>query len=73
MAFRLLEPKIFDVGQRQGYFNLYGRWHGPDLVMEDRGESGNTFRSGLKIQHASVTLHWSGYSEFETACTSRDQ
>ena len=36
MSFRLLEPKIFDVGQRQGFFNLYGRWHGPELVMEDR-------------------------------------
>jgi hypothetical protein len=68
MEFRLLEPKILDVGQRQGYFNLYGRWHGPKLVMEDRGETGNTFRSDLKIEHASVTLNWGGYSDFKAAC-----
>lgn len=73
ITFRMLEPKIFDVGQRQGYFDLYGRWRGPELVMEDRGAYGNTFRSGLKIQHASVILNWGGYSEFKTACASRDQ
>jgi hypothetical protein len=70
MDFRLLEPKIFDVGQRQGFFNLYGRWHGPELVMEDRGEPGSTFRSGLKIEHASVTLDWGRYSDFKAVCAS---
>jgi hypothetical protein len=70
MDFRLLEPKIIDVGQRQGYFNLYGRWHGPELVMEDRGEPGSTFRSGLKIEHASVTLAWGRYPYFKAACAS---
>jgi hypothetical protein len=70
MDFRLLEPKIFDVGQRQGFFNLYGRWHGPELVMEDRGEPGSTFRSGLKIEHAAVTLNWGSYSDFKAACSS---
>lgn len=70
MDFRLLEQKIIDVGQRQGFFNLYGRWRGPELVMEDRGEPGSAFRSGLKIEHASVTLDWNSYSDFKTACAS---
>jgi hypothetical protein len=70
MEFRLLEPKIFDVGQRQGFFNLYGRWHGLELVMEDRGEPGSTFRSGLKIEHASVALDWGRYADFKAVCAS---
>ena len=49
MQFRLLDYKIFDVGQRQGYFDLFGRWRGSELVMDDRGESSSKFRSGLKI------------------------
>ncbi|HWX53757.1 MAG TPA: hypothetical protein VN176_04110 [Verrucomicrobiae bacterium] len=70
MTFRLLEPKIFDVGQRQGFFDLVGRWHGPELVMDDRGNVGSTFRSGLKIEHASVTLDWGSYSDFKAVCAS---
>ena len=70
MEFRLLEPKIFDVGQRQGFFNLYGRWHGLELVMEDRGEPGSTFRSGLKIEQASVALDWGRYADFKAVCAS---
>lgn len=71
MEFRLLEPKIFDVGQRQGYFDLYGRWQGPELVMADRGRWGAPFRSGFKIEHASVTMDWGRYSDFKAACASR--
>jgi hypothetical protein len=70
LEFRLLEPKIFDVGQRQGSFDLFGRWHGPELVMDDRGESGNRFRSGLRIDRASVSLDWGGYSDFKVVCAS---
>ncbi len=68
MAFRLLEPKIIDVGQRQGFFDLAGTWRGPQLVMDDRGNPGNTFRSGVKIEHASVTLDWGSYSDFKVVC-----
>ncbi|HXY13983.1 MAG TPA: hypothetical protein VEI26_05745 [Terriglobales bacterium] len=68
MDFRLLEPKIFDVGQRRGFFNLYGRWQGPQLIMDDRGEPGSAFRSGLKIEHASVTFAWGPYSDFKVKC-----
>jgi hypothetical protein len=52
LEFRLLEPKVLDGGQGQGFFDLFGRWHGPELVMDDRGEPGNRFRSGLRIDHA---------------------
>jgi hypothetical protein len=68
IAFRLLEPKVIDVGQGQGFFDLTGRWHGPQLVMEDRGAPGSRFRSGLRIEHASVTLNWGSYSDFTAAC-----
>ena len=70
MEFRLLERKTFDVGQRQGYFDLFGYWHGKELVMDDRGEFAGTFRSGLKMDHASVTFDWSSYSDFKNACAS---
>jgi hypothetical protein len=71
IAFRLLELKVIDVGQRQGFFDLVGRWHGPQLVMDDRGAWANTFRSGLKIEHASVTLDWDSYSNFKAGCERR--
>ena len=69
MQFRLLDYKIFDVGQRQGYFDLYGRWRGPALMMDDRGESSGKFRSGPKIEHASVTLDYGSFSDFKSACS----
>ena len=70
ISFRMFEPRYFNIGQRRGYFNLYGRWHGAELVMDDRGEPGSTFRSGLKIEHESVTLDRGSYSDFEAACAS---
>lgn len=70
MAFRLLEPKIIDVGQRQGFFDLAGRWHGPELVMDDRAGTGSPFRSGLRIERASVALEWGSYSDFKAVCAS---
>ena len=68
MAFRLLETKVFDVGQRQGYFDLAGRWHGPQLVMDDPNSVESLFRSGLKIKPVSVTFDWSTYSDFKATC-----
>jgi len=70
MTFRLLDRKIFDVGQRQGYFDLYGRWQGQQLVMSDRGRYAGTFRSGLRIERACVTLDWASYADFKAACAS---
>lgn len=71
MAFRLVEQRIFNVGQGQGFFDLEGRWRGPELVMDERGdhgEIGEKFRSGLRIDHASVTFDWGSYSEFKSLC-----
>ena len=68
MSIRLLESRIINVGQGRGFFDLTGRWQGPKLVMDDRGRVSNTFRSGLRIEHASVTLNWGTYSEFKKLC-----
>jgi hypothetical protein len=68
IAFRLLEPRVIDIGQRQGYFDLQGRWNGPDLVMDASDSTGTRFRSGLKIEPTVVTLKWSSYSDFKAAC-----
>jgi hypothetical protein len=73
MEFRLLEwntvrQQIIGTSARRGYFDLFGYWHGPKLVMDDRGEWSAPFRSGLKIGHASVNLTWGTKSDFEKAC-----
>jgi hypothetical protein len=69
MEFRLLERiKNFLTIQDGGYFDLFGYWHGPQLVMDDRSEWSAPFRSGLKIKHASVTLRPGSKSEFNAAC-----
>lgn len=68
MQFRASELLIFNVGQKQGYFDLYGRWRGPELVMDDRGRASGPFRSGLKIEHASIILSEGSFSDFKAAC-----
>lgn len=68
MSFRLLEPRIINVGQDRGFFDLIGKWNGPRLEMTDRGNPGHPFSSGLRLEHASVTLDWISYSDFKTAC-----
>lgn len=68
--FRLLQwRKAFAVNPyRRGYFDVAGVWHGQDLVMDRPGEQGGKFESGLFIHHATVTLHFASYAEFEAAC-----
>jgi hypothetical protein len=68
IGIRLLEPRYFDVGQHRGYFDLDGRWRGPELVLDDRGAWASTFRSGVRIEHASVALDPGSYSDFKAAC-----
>jgi hypothetical protein len=41
--------------------------------MDDRGSFAKTFRSGLKIEHASVTLDPGSYSDFKSACASAQE
>ena len=73
LQFRLLDRKIIDVGQRQGFFDLYGRFQGAELVMDDRGRWAATFRSGVKIEHSSITFHWGSYSDFKALCADAEQ
>lgn len=70
IAFRLLEPTPFNVGQREGYFDLAGRFKGPKLVMDSGTEPGSQFRSGLRLDHPSVALDWDTYSHFKSVCAS---
>jgi hypothetical protein len=71
VGIRLLEPRYFDVGQHRGYFDLSGRWRGSQLVLDDRAAWASTFRSGLRIEHASVTLDPGSYADFKDACATR--
>jgi hypothetical protein len=64
----LNEWKGFDLGQHRGYFDLYGRWQGLELVMDDRGAYSTTLRSGLRPEHASITFDWGSYSDFKSVC-----
>ncbi len=69
MSIRVLERrKPFNTPGSRGYFDLYGRWRGPQLVMDDRGRIGATFRNGTRMDQASVTLDWGSYSNFKKAC-----
>jgi hypothetical protein len=71
MSFRLLEYRMFNAVTGRGFFDLRGRWQGPKLEMDERGDHGELgapFRSGLRIDHASVTLSWGSYSDFKELC-----
>ena len=68
-AFRLLEARIINNGQARGFFDLTGRWQGPKLVMDQRGSAPETFRSGLRIERAFLTLSWGSFSQFKELCT----
>ena len=76
MAFRLLEwyaarDRLLGTTTGRGFFDLRGRWQGPKLVMNGKGVP-DTFRSGLRIEGASVAFDWGSYSEFKAACA-KDQ
>jgi hypothetical protein len=70
IAFRLLEwRRPFAINpQKRGFFDLAGTFQGPDLVMDRTGEQGIMFASGLFIDHATATLHWGSYDDFDAAC-----
>jgi len=69
ISFRLLEWYLLDTRPTRGFLDLSGRWSGTKLVMDDRGSFAKTFRSGLKIEHASVTLDPGSYSDFKAVCS----
>jgi hypothetical protein len=66
--FRLNEWNNIDLGEHRGFFDLYGRWQGPQLVMDDRNRYSATLRSGVKPEHASITFDWGTYSDFKSIC-----
>ncbi len=68
--FRLLEwRKAFSINpQHRGFFDMAGQFQGPELVMDRPNEQGIPFKSGMFIDHATVTLRWGSYEEFEGAC-----
>ena len=68
--FRLLEwRKPFQINyQHRGFFDVAGNWQGPLLVMDRPGQQGIKLNAGPFIDHATVTLHWANYAEFESAC-----
>jgi|GEM_PF-1119455 len=71
MEFRLHEHRILQTGGYWGFFDLRGRWQGPKLMMAERGdhgEVGSPFRSGLRIDYASVALGWGNYADFKRVC-----
>lgn len=71
MQVRLLEPTIVDVGQtRGGYFDLTGEWRGSELMLHAAGSWSRPFRSGLRIERASVILKWDPYWTCKSACAS---
>lgn len=68
--FRLLEWRSpFAINPlRRGFFDLGGRFRGPQLVMDSPREQGIPFNSKLFIDNATVTLSWASYQEFESVC-----
>lgn len=73
MGFRLLEryttrERLLGAIPRRGYMDLFGYWHGPELVMNDRGAWSPPFRSGMTLKNASVTLKWGSKAEYDAAC-----
>jgi hypothetical protein len=69
-AFRLLEwRKPFSINPpNRGYFDLAGMWSGQDLVLNRPNEQGLRLNTGPFIDHATTTLRWSSYGDFESAC-----
>jgi len=72
MGFRLLDARrAFRINpQKRRYFDLYGRWHGTELVMQDDGgwERGFHPAPHNPKERASVTFTWAGYSDFKKLC-----
>jgi hypothetical protein len=73
-AFRLLEwrtarDRLLGTAPNRGYIDLSGHWNGSQLPINQDWAS--PFRSGVRFDHASVTLDWSTYSDFKHVCATR--
>jgi hypothetical protein len=61
VGFSLMEPRGPKLRRA---FDLYGVWHGPELVLDDQ------YTSPVPEKYAYVTLAWGSYSAFESPCRS---
>lgn len=71
-GFRLLDYwRPFGINpQVRRYFDLYGRWHGPELVMEDTGGWERNFHPDPhdSKEREKVTFTWGSYWDFKKLC-----
>jgi hypothetical protein len=72
MGIRLLDfRRPFRINpQNRRFFDLYGRWHGPELVLEDTGGWERSFHPDPHNakERAKVTFTWGSYWEFKKLC-----
>jgi hypothetical protein len=71
MAIRLLDARHVSINaQNRRYVDLYGRWHGQELVMQDDGgwERGFHPDPHNPNERAAVTFTWGSYWEFKDVC-----
>ncbi len=71
-SLRLLDARhYFQINaQNRRYFDLYGRWHGAELVMEDTGGWERGFHPDPHDpkERAKVTFTWGSYGDFKKMC-----
>jgi hypothetical protein len=72
MAIRLLDARhAFRINpQHRRYVDLLGRWHGPELVMQDNGSWQRAFQPDPHNPktRVDVTFSWGSYSGFKDLC-----
>lgn len=71
MEIRLLDARRVTFNyQNRRYFDLYGRWHGPELVMQDDGGWQRSFHRNPRDpnERSAVTFRWGSYWAFKDLC-----
>ena len=71
LAFRLLDARRVSINaQNRRYFDLLGRWHGPELAMQDNGAWVRSFHPDPQNpkERADVTFTWGSYWDFKKLC-----
>jgi len=67
MGFRLIEFRVINPTLSTGFFDLMGGWQGAELVLNRPNQQGHVFPSGLRVEAATVTLHYATRDDF-AAC-----
>ena len=72
MGIRLLDwRRPFNINyQYRRYVDLYGRWHGPELTLQDDGGRERGFHPDPHDAkaRAAITFTWGSYSDFKELC-----